>query len=270
MKNKPTKILVFGAHPDDADLKCGGTAVLWSKRGDVVKFISVTNGDAGHQTLHGAPLADRRGKEAAHSGQIAGIEYILLDNHDGELEPTLENRKTMIREIRKFQPDLVLTHRPNDYHPDHRYTSVLVQDAMYMVTVPHICPEVPHLMYNPCLGYFSDKFTKPLPFNADVVINIDPVLDTKLEMLCAHESQFFEWLPYNSGDTSPIPTDLPGRKQYIQERWGQRWMLSSERSKLEQYYPAEVAAKVQHVESFEISEHGADLSQDDIKRIFPF
>src|SRR5207253_10152470 len=120
--------------------------------------------------------ADEVGKAA----RILGIRTQVLDIHDGELEPTLEHRRTITRLIRDWKADIVLAHRPNDYHPDHRYTGILVQDAAYMVTVPFFCSDVPPLKKNPVFLYYSDRFERPNPFRADVVVGIDDVNEKKL------------------------------------------------------------------------------------------
>ncbi len=140
MHDHSLRLLVIGAHPDDADIGAGGLAVIFRRLGHVVKFVSVTNGAVGHHQMSGQPLVARRRAEAQAAGEIIGAEYEVWDYPDGQLLPTLEARKQVIRLIRQFSPDLLLTHRPNDYHPDHRYTSQLVQDAAYLVTVPNICP----------------------------------------------------------------------------------------------------------------------------------
>ena len=138
-------IIAFGAHPDDCDQRAGGTAAKYAALGHRVRFVAVTNGDAGHQTEGGGALAARRRAEAQEAGRRIGIEYVVLDNHDGELLPTLDARAQIIRQIRQWKADLVLAPRPNDYHPDHRYTGVLVQDAAYMVVVPNVAPDTPAL-----------------------------------------------------------------------------------------------------------------------------
>src|SRR5262249_28005121 len=170
MAERPLRLLIIGAHPDDADYHAGGTAALYRAAGHIVKMVSLTNGDAGHHLLRGPELARRRKAEAAAAGTVIGADYDVLDNPDGELLPTLENRRQVIRLIRSFRPDLVLTHRPNDYHPDHRYTSQLVQDAAYMVTVPAVAPDTPHLAANPVIAYLPDDFQKPYPFRPSVVV----------------------------------------------------------------------------------------------------
>ncbi|NOX55443.1 MAG: PIG-L family deacetylase, partial [Planctomycetes bacterium] len=164
------RIIVFGAHPDDCEFRVGGTAIKWAKAGHHVKLVSVTNGDIGHWKMAGGPLAQRRTAEVKRAGKILGVESQVLDIHDGELMPTLENRKLITRLIREWKADIVIAHRPWDYHPDHRYVGVLVQDAAYMVTVPFFCPDVPPLKRNPVFLYSSDRFQKPYPFQADVVV----------------------------------------------------------------------------------------------------
>src|SRR5262245_25242878 len=180
MPQAPLRLLIIGAHPDDADYAAGGTAALYRAAGHVVQMVSMTNGDAGHQTLRGPELARRRRAEAEAAGAVIGATYTVLDNHDGQLLPTLENRCQVIRLIRSFGPDLVLTHRPNDYHPDHRYASQLVQDAAYMVTVPAIVPDTPHLPRDPVIAYLPDDFQKPYPFQATVVVDVGAALDPLL------------------------------------------------------------------------------------------
>ena len=169
------RIIVFGAHPDDCEIKAGGTAALWAAQGHHVKFVSVTNGDIGHAEMAGGALAQRRTAEVKEAAKILGIESEVLDIHDGELLPTLENRKRFVKLIREWKADIVMGHRPNDYHPDHRYVGVLMQDAAFMVTVRFFCPDVPQLAKNPVFLYLSDNFRKPNPFAPDVVVATDAV-----------------------------------------------------------------------------------------------
>ena len=258
------KLLVFGAHPDDCDIKAGGLATLYAQKGHQVKFVSVTNGDAGHHQMGGAPLAIRRQAEAQAAANIIGIEYELLDNQDGFLEPKLENRLQIIKLIRQFQPDLILTHRPNDYHPDHRYTSILVQDAAYMVTVPNICRLVPSLDYNPTILYLSDAFTKPNPFQADVVIGIDDVIGQKLDMMHCHQSQFYEWLPYNAGIIDQVPALEADRRQWLahQRLKGFEGIAEQYREILVSTYGEKKGSQIRYAEAFEACEYGSPLTQE--------
>ena len=209
---EPLRIIVFGAHPDDCELEAGGTAARWSKLGHKVKFVSVTNGDIGHHELAGAILARRRTAEVKKCAEILGIETEVLDIHDGELLPTLENRRIITRKIREWHADVVIAHRPNDYHPDHRYTGILVQDAAFMVIVPSFCPDVAALRKNPVFLYTEDDFKKPNPFTPDVgVVPIDPVFQQKVECLDALASQFYEWNPWLFGYLEEVPKEKAAR-----------------------------------------------------------
>lgn len=265
------KVLVIGAHPDDCEAFAGGTAVLWRRRGDAVRFVSMTNGDAGHHEMRGEALAGRRRAEALAAGRIADVEYEILDTSDGQLEPTLERRMEVIRLIRRYAPDLVLTHRPNDYHPDHRYTSILVQDAAYMVTVPPICAETPHLRDNPVFGYLADSFRKPVAFQPEVVVDVDCVMDLKWDLLDAHSSQFYEWLPYNEKILDQVPTGPDDRRRWLEGRWSS-WLervANDHRGRLLEIYGEEHGRGVRFAEAFEISEYGGVPSPADLPRLFP-
>ena len=212
----PLRIIVFGAHPDDCDGDAGGTAILWAQKGHAVKFVSLTNGDAGHQSEGGGALARRRRAEAQEAGRRFGIaEYEVLDNHDGELEPTLAVRQQVIRRIRQWKADVVIAPRPNDYHPDHRYTGVVVQDSAYMVMVPNVCPDTPPLRKNPVFLYSQDGFQRPNPFRPDVVVAIDSVVEQKIRAFDAHVSQVYEWLPWVEGTLDSVPKDEAARLAWL-------------------------------------------------------
>ncbi len=268
-QEKKLNIIAFGAHPDDCDSRAGGVAAKWAALGHKVKFVSVTNGDAGHQSEGGGALAMRRRAEAREAGRRIGIEYITLDNHDGELLPTLHVREQLIREMRLWHADLVLGPRPNDYHPDHRYTGVLVQDAAYMVTVPNICPDTPALRKNPVFMYFQDGFQKPNPFTPDVAVSIDDVIDKKISMFDAHVSQMYEWLPWHDGQLDKVPKDPQARIEWLKNQRGNE-PNAAVRKALVKWYGEEAAAKIRYAEAFEICEYGARPSQSELRRLFPF
>lgn len=269
-QEKPINIIVFGAHPDDCDLDAGGTAILFAQMGHHVKFVSLTNGDAGHYAKGGGELAKIRIAEAAEAGKRFGVEYTVLDNHDGELMPTLENRLKVIREIRKWNADIVIAPRPNDYHPDHRYTGVLVQDAAYMVIVPNVAPEVPPLEKNPVFLYSEDGFQKPSLFEPDIAIIIDAVFDQKVYALSAHESQFFEWLPWTSGNLDKVPKDTQERLDFLGE-WKSISAAPNASLKrlLTKWYDDKAAANAQHAEGFEICEYGKQPTDEELVKLFP-
>jgi len=262
-------VIAFGAHPDDCDQRAGGTAAKYAALGHRVRFVSVTNGDAGHQTEGGGALAARRRAEAKEAGRRIGIEYVVLDNHDGELLPTLKPREEVIRHIRQWNADLVLAPRPNDYHPDHRYTGILVQDAAYMVVVPNIAPDTPALRRNPVFMYFQDGFQKPQPFSPDVAVSIDDVIEKKVDMLDAHVSQMYEWLPWVAHTLDSVPKDAAARRRWLREtRAGQP--NAAVRATLVKWYGPEQGKAVRHAEAFEICEYGARPDEALIRKLFPF
>ncbi len=263
------RIIAIAAHPDDCDIKFSGTASKLAKAGHAVKFLSVTNGDAGHQNEGGGILAKRRYAETQESAKRVGIgEYEVLNNHDGELTPTVEVRKQIIRAIRQWNADIVVAPRPNDYHPDHRYTGVLVQDAAYMVVVPNVVSDVPPLRKNPIFLYYEDGFQKPAPFRPDVVVSIDDVWDTKIDALDAHVSQFYEWLPWVAGTLGDVPKDAAARKKWLSATRTDR-ISAAVRTALEKRYGAAQAQQIQHAESFELCEYGRRPSLDDLQAMFP-
>jgi len=267
---RPLRILCIGAHPDDCDVKMGGTAALYAAMGHQVKFLSVTNGDAGHYAQGGGVLANRRRAEAEEAARRLGIaEYEVLDNHDAELVPSLEVRKQIIRKIREWQADLVFAPRPNDYHPDHRYTGQLVQDAAYLVMVPNVVPDTPPLAHNPVFLYLSDRFKKPNPFSPDIAVIIDSVVERKLDALDAHVSQFYEWLPWIDGRLAEVPADSAARREWLRAQWLRPNITQEVRLALMRWYDPEVAAQAQHVEAFEICEYGHQPTEDEIRLLFP-
>lgn len=266
-QDEKINVIVFGAHPDDCDNDAGGTAILFSKMGHNVKFVSLTNGDAGHQDKGGGELAKIRLNEAQEAGKRFGVTYTVLGNHDGELMPTLENRLKVIREIRKWKADIVIAPRPNDYHPDHRYTGVLVQDAAYMVIVPNVAPEIPPLKKNPVFLYSEDGFQKPSPFEPDIAVDIDSVFDQKIYAMAAHESQFFEWLPWTNGKLDQVPESEQERLKFLAD-WRSRKPDGATLESLKKWY-GDSADSIENAEGFEICEYGKQPSDTEIKRLFP-
>ena len=267
------RIICFGAHPDDAEIRCGGVAALWAAEGHHVQFVSVTNGDIGHWAMAGGPLAQRRTAEVHQAAKILGITTEVLDIHDGELEPTLQNRKLITRLIRQWQADIVIGHRPYDYHPDHRYVGVLIQDSAFMVTVPFICPDSPPLKRNPVFLYSYDGFQRPVPFRADIVVAIDSVIDKKLDALAAIESQFIEGGALGSAETAPkTPEQREAKRQQVRESFRRRFaeLANRYRDKLVELYGEEIGKKVQYAEAFEICEYGRQPGRDELRRLFPF
>jgi LmbE family N-acetylglucosaminyl deacetylase len=272
MTDQRLRILIIGAHPDDADIKAAGTAAKWCALGHVVRLVSLTNGQAGHQTMYGPQLASRRRAEARSAGAVIGATYEVVDQPDGELDDRLEFRHQVIRLIRDFRPDLVITHRSTDYHPDHRFAGLLVQDASYLLTVPAICPDVPHLPLTPVILSFSDAFTKPCLFDPHIVVDIEDEFERVVAMLHCHQSQFYEWLPYNAGYLEQVPREDSARKAWLAERLRARIRPLADRYRdlVIRTYGQERGDRVRLIEAFEVSEYGAPLDAKTRVRLFPF
>ncbi len=265
------RIIAFGAHPDDCEVLAGGTAARWAALGHHVKFVSVSNGDIGHHRIAGGPLARRRRAEVEECARILGVTTQVLDHHDGEIEPTLEVRRELVRLIREWKADLVMTHRPNDYHPDHRYASILVQDSAFMVIVPSFCPEVQALRKNPVFLYFADSFQKPVPFQPDVVVAIDDAIEKKLDAMAAIESQFLEWQPWLDGIPDQVPGEKAARREWVARRYAEWLGAVAEpiRSRLMARYGEEKGRAVRYAEAFEVCEYGRRPDAAELDRMFP-
>lgn len=267
------RIICFGAHPDDCEIKAGGTAMLWAQQGHHVKFVAVTNGDIGHWQSAGGPLAQRRKAEVLRAAEMLGITTEVLDNHDGELLPTLENRKEIVRLIREWNADVVIAPRPNDYHPDHRYTGVLVQDAAFMVAVPFFCPDFEPLAKNPVFLYFSDKFQKPNAFKADIVVGTDAVSEQKIDALSVMESQFLEGGALGNAELiSEEKGGIEGRRREVRSRFSgmDSGIADKYREELKAWYGGDQAARITRAEAFEICEYGSQPTREELGKLFPF
>ena len=265
------RVICIGAHPDDCEIEFGGTAAKLAARGDAVKFVSVTNGEAGHYSHPGPQLVAIRQREAQEAARRLGIAATeVLQNPDGQLVPSIAARNELVRQIRAWEADVVITHRAWDYHPDHRCTGQLVQDSAYLVMVPFVCAETPALRRNPAFLHLEDAFQSPVPFRADIAVNIDEVWPRKLDALDAHQSQVYEWLPWVSADMSggQVPSDAVARWTWLDATWTREPSACS-RAALARRYGTEDAALVRHAEAFEISEYGRKLSSQELDEMFP-
>ena len=266
---EPCKVLVIGAHPDDAEVFAGGLVVRHCQQHSVVRIVSVTDGRSGHHEIPPEALVPIRREEARQAGESVGAEYLTWDFPDGTLQPTLEVRSAIIREIRTFAPDLVMTHRPNDYHPDHRAVGTAVQDASYLVTVPHVCPETPALRSDPVVGFMCDLFTRPNRLRADAILDVAAELDGLTSMAACHKSQFFEWLAYHDGELDSLPESDADRWTWLANHFRR---LYSQR--LQHFQPELQAQGIswtdsQLLEVYEISEYATRLSPQQRQRLFP-
>jgi LmbE family N-acetylglucosaminyl deacetylase len=270
-QQRPLHVIAFGAHPDDAELRASGVAALWAAQGAKVKFVAMTNGDVGHFAQAGGPLAKRRKAEVAECARILGIENEVLDIHDGELTPSLENRKKMARLIREWQADIVLGHRPNDYHPDHRYTGVLMDDTAVVVAAPFFTPDTPPTPRNPVYMYYSDNFQKPTPFDPTIVVSIDGAADKKWQCISAMPSQFGDEDSWQARTIPNVPKGDRERPAFLLDIVKQRNVAVADkyRDRLVALYGKEKADKVKYAEAFELTQYGRQASVDELKSMFP-
>ncbi len=262
---------MIGAHPDDCEWKTGGLATKYRNLGHVVKYVSVTNGNAGHHTMDPTSLAERRRAEAFRVSKETGIEYEVFDIPDGRLEPNLVNRERVITLIRDFHPDLIFTHRTVDYHPDHRNTGQLVMDASYLIRVPIICPRVPPVRKNPVILYMYDGFQKPIPLKPDVAVAIDGCMESKARMQHCHASQFYEWLPWVSDYEGQIPVGDAERLEWTLKSTIERdtSLANKYRKQIEDRYGETEGKSIVCAEFFEVSEYGRPLQANEVDELFP-
>jgi len=273
-EGEPLRIIAFGAHPDDPEFQLGGCAIKWEQMGHEVKLVSCTNGDIGHWDMSGGELAQRRTAEVEEASRRMGTDVEVLDIHDGELMPTLENRKTIVRLIREWEADIVFSHRPYDYHPDHRNVGLLVQDAAFMVMVPYFCPDTPRLTKNPAFFFFPDNFTKPYPFTPTIAVSIDDVFEKKVQAIDALESQVYEGGALGGPETARkrFADDPVRRVKFLERSWSHRHqrIADKHRDTLVEWYGEEKGNAVEHAEAFELCEYGSKPSKDQLRRLFPF
>jgi N-acetylglucosamine malate deacetylase 1 len=267
---RPLRIIAFGAHPDDAELKASGVAALWAAAGHKVKFVAMTNGDVGHFEQAGGPLAKRRKAEVAECARILGIETEVLDIHDGELMPSLENRRTVARLIRDWQADIVLGHRPYDYHPDHRYTGVLMDDAAVVVVAPFFVPDTKPVARNPVFLYYSDNFQDPKPFTPSVVVGFDTVAEKKWQCIGAMPSQFGDKDSWQARTLANVPQDDAGRRAYLLDIVKKRGRAVADqyRDRLVALYGEERGRTIQYAEAFQLGQYGRQAPADELKAMF--
>jgi len=262
------RIICIGAHPDDCEIEFGGTAAKLTTAGHAVKFLSVTNGDAGHHEKPAAELAEIRRREAATAAARLGIAASeVLPNHDGELLATVEMRTRIVRQIRSWKADVVVSHRPWDYHPDHRYTGQLVQDSAYLVVVPKVCPDTPPLRRNPLFLYLQDGFQLPAPFVPDIAVDIDGAWEKKICAMDAHASQFYEWLPWVDGILEQVPSGCEERRQWLSRQWS-RPINALTRAALARRYGSR-AGEIEHAEAFQVCEYGRRLAPEELEKLWP-
>lgn len=273
MTTKP-RLMVISAHPDDSEMRAGALTKRWVDAGGEALWMSMTDGSMGHQELAGAKLTAHRWAESQTAAALVGAESIYLDNQDGSLMPSIEVRNQVIRRVREFAPDVIATHRPYDYHPDHRYTGQIVQDACYMMQVPNVVPHAPVMRKFPVVLNGYDVFKRPVAHRADLVLDIDDIVELKAQLIGSHAIQVYDWLPWQFDYTDQVPADVEkDGYAFLRERWLEPVLgVSADpvREQLIARYGSERGAAVHSVEVFEVSEYGAQLTPELEARLFPF
>ena len=265
------RIIAFGAHPDDAELKFAGTAALFAAQGAKVKLVALTNGDVGHFSQAGGPLAQRRKAEVEACHAKLDVATEVLDIHDGELMPDLETRKKVANLIRDWQADIVLSHRPWDYHPDHRAVGKLAEDAAVVVAAPYFAPYTPPTKGNPIFLFYSDPFKHPYPFDPILAVGIDDVAQKKWDCISALPSQFGDADSWQARYGRNVPADEAGRKAYLLDIVKQRNadVANQYRDLLVKLYGDQKGKAIKYAEAFELNQYGSAATADELKKMFP-
>ena len=281
------KILAIGAHQDDNEFRVGGMAHKWVKAGHEVRFLSLCNGCGGHHIMTPEETSARRAKESAAVAEFLGIKYdIWSDMDDCTLMADLETRNRLIRYIREFSPDLIISHRTNDYHADHRAAGQLVNDASYILTVPHTCPDVPAMRVMPVIMYNEDGFKNP-DFIPTYVFDMDDEVDTKLHIAHLNTSQVYEWLPYTYEQTVPeteeerfaflkgmeITSDTTDEEILAAKHgYAVRFAKTAARFRKEliERYGEEKGSKIRYAEAYELCPYGTQPDERFVKELLSF
>ena len=280
------KILCIGAHQDDNEFRVGGITQKWVKAGYEVRYLSMCNGSGGHHIMTPEETSKRRAGESAKVAEYLGIRYdVWSDVDDCTLMADLATRERLIRYIREFNPDLIVAHRPNDYHADHRASGQLVQDASYILTVPHTCPDVPAMRFMPVIVYSEDNFKHP-PFEATYAVETTKEeMEVKLDIADINVSQVYEWLPYNEGQTVPegkeerreflraikytdetTDADVLATKGGYEARFARS--ASRHRQALINRYGEEKGKKIRYAEVFQLCEYGKQPDEELVNKLF--
>lgn len=270
MLQAQSRIIIIGAHPDDCEIIAGGSTIKLLEQGHAVKFVSLTNGNKGHHILTSKQIEEVRGKEVQQVRDQFNLAYEVLDYNDGELVANLESRDQVIKLIREWKADIVITHPPYDYHPDHRNTSTIVQDAAFLVTVPLAVPSTPYLRDNPLFLYMLGRLHNPYKENTEIVVDIAPVLERKVQMLSAHNSQFFEWLPWIDKIKEEVPQDKAGKTTYLTNYITKRnQVIKQDKEAIKKWYGKKYIRTISTVERFEYCPFGRKVTDEELKTLFP-
>jgi LmbE family N-acetylglucosaminyl deacetylase len=266
----PQRVMVIGAHPDDADIVCGCTAAKLVAKGARVKFVAVCNGNIGHHIYSREKTAAVRRQETLNAAKVFGLDsYDIYGYGDARVPNDFEARELVARKIQEFEPDIIITHRDCDYHVDHRTVGTLVKDCGYMLGCPHWIEGSKPLRRRPLILLMRDNFTVPRVMRPDILVDADPYIGKWCDALDCQVSQFYEWLAWDKGVENEVKAigdrkvNIAGRNAYLIKYWGVRKSYDANRfaSAWREQYPGCAVPKM--VEAYEISEYGRPPIKED-------
>ncbi len=187
-------VLAVSCHPDDIEIGCGGTLIRYAKEGHNVTICHCANGNQGHVIIMPEELGKIRIEEARRGGEMMGaVETITLDVGDLMLDSyNQEVVEKMTNIVRRVNPDVIITHDPDDYMKDHQQVSKLVFDASFSATVPHFAPGDAPFTHTFAPIFYMDTLAG-VNFQPEYYVNITGEIEQKLEALDCHESQI-KWM----------------------------------------------------------------------------
>ena len=266
----PQRVMVIGAHPDDADIVCGCTAAKLVAKGARVKFVAVCNGNIGHHIYSREKTAAVRRQETLNAAKVFGLDsYDIYGYGDARVPNDFEARELVARKIQEFEPDIIITHRDCDYHVDHRTVGTLVKDCGYMLGCPHWIEGSKPLRRRPLILLMRDNFTVPRVMRPDILVDADPYIGKWCDALDCQVSQFYEWLAWDKGVEDEVKAigdrkvNIAGRNAYLMKYWGARKTYDAKRfaDAWREQYPGRAVPKM--VEAYEISEYGRPPIKED-------
>lgn len=265
-------VIVIAAHPDEPEIYAGAISAAYAERGHRVKFLTLTDGCCGHYEMSGQQLVDRRKQEAQEAARRLGVlEYVVLPIPDGELMPSIEIRKEVIRQIRGWEADIVITfHADGPGHADNRSVGKIVRDtADFVANVPNAVPEVPSLGKSPIFLLMPD-YAARASYKPDIVIDAGDVIEKKLLACDAHASQFYEFAPWQGGFLNAVPNTWEEKRNFILKCWNRFLSVSEEMlPSLSKHYGQDNAASVKYAEPFEIANYSRRPDEAEMKDLFP-
>ena len=266
------RVMVIGAHPDDADIQCGCTTARLVAKGARVKFVAVCNGCVGHHRMNRKETAAVRRQETLNAAKVWGLDsYDIYGYEDAGVPYDIPTREVIARKIQEFEPDIIITHRDCDYHVDHRTVGMHVKDCGYMLGCPHWIEGSKALRRRPLILLMRDDFTVPRVMRPDILVDADPFIDKWCDALDCQVSQFYEWLAWDEGIEDEVKAlgnraeNITARNDYLKRHWALKKIRDAARFADEwgKQYPGRAVPKM--LEAYEISEYGRPPIEDDFE-----